>query len=777
MRFGLVRLGLGVLAILVMVIGCTPAAGDAPAALDDAETTVVTVQDVEGGITVEGVVEPARVVTLRTPVGGVLTDVPVEEGMEVHPGTVLVHVDTADAELAVRRTEAALAQAEAQLALAKAGARDEQVAMVAAQAEVADAAVAQATAQRDSVTAGLAQADLLAAQADLLAAQLTHEQADEAHDDTMTCYDVPTPDGGEREICPTLGTLEEMARAQMEATYAGLLAAQAQLDRVEAGTAPEVAVAQARVSATVAQREAAEAQLALAQAGARREEVAVAEAGVAQARAALAQAQELLDQHSIEAPFDGVVTDLPVASGDTVAQGAAVATVAALDQLRIRTTDLTELDVAEVAVGQPVVVNLDAVPDRPLPGTVARIDPQGLPSFGDVIYDAIIELDTVPDWVRWGMTAQVTWGPGTAESSTVGALSDRTVIVEGTVNPERSAELQFEAAGKVAEVLVEVGDSIQAGQPVARLRNANEQLALATAEFALATAEAELALAKSHTRPEEIAAAEANLAAAEAGLRQAVAARDELIAGVAEAEIAGVQAQLAQARARRRQLEAALLWAEGDGDDERADEVRDQIRSVDLSIAAFEVRLAALPAADAARLRSGHAGVRAAMAQVAVAQATLDLSLAGPSEESIAVAEAAVQQAEVDVAGAQLALARTQLVAPFDGTVTQLAIEVGDTVAIGQPVGVLADLADLRVETTDLTELDVVSVREGQRVSLIVDALPGQSWSGHVRRVGEQGVVLTGDVTYGAIIELDEPIPGLRWGMTVAATVGEAISP
>jgi hypothetical protein len=81
--------------------------------------------------------------------------------------------------------------------------------------------------------------------------------------------------------------------------------------------------------------------------------------------------------------------------------------LATLDRLQARTVDLTELDVARVAEGQPVVVKVDALPDAPLSGHVLRIDEQSEDYRGDVVYPVIVELDEDAPELRWGMTAMV----------------------------------------------------------------------------------------------------------------------------------------------------------------------------------------------------------------------------------------------------------------------------------------------------------------------------------------------------------------------------------
>ncbi|MCJ7549251.1 MAG: HlyD family efflux transporter periplasmic adaptor subunit [Anaerolineae bacterium] len=778
MREWIGKLGLVFLAVGVLATGCESVDDTAVRPAPATSIVPVVMQEEQESIFAEAVVEPARSVTLVASVGGAVKEVPMVEGDLVTAGSLLLRLDSDDAEVVVARAEAVLAEVEAQLALARSGTRTEQIAVVEAQLDVADAAVAQSAAQRDVATAGLAEADVLDAQAQLLQARLLHEQADSAHNDTMKCYDVAMPDGSELEICPTLGTIEEMSRSQLEAADAGAAAAQAQLDMVQARVAPKIDAARAGVLTAVANRDAVEAQLDLALAGARSEAISVAEAGVAQATVALAQARELLAQSRIVAPFDATLTDLPVEVGDAPAQGAPVATLATLDRLQLRTTDLTELDAVNVVVGQPVLVTFDAVPGQSLQGIVTQIDPQGRSQFGEVIYDVLIELDVPPEWMRWGMTAQVEIRTRTVDDVTLSAPvaetpaedGSRPVLVEATVVPQRSTVLQFAASGEISEVLIQVGVSVRAGDLLAVVGSDNQELAVAAAEAALLTAQAELALVHAGPLDADIAAAEANLAAGKAGLWQAVALRDQLSAGVAAAESAGVQAQLDGVSAQRRQLEAALHWAEGDGDDERASDVRDQLRANAATITALQARLAVLPIAAAARLREAGAGVAAAQGQVNAAQAALDLVLAGPTIESVRVAEAVVQQADAGLAAAVVALSRTELRAPAGGTITQVFVDVGDTVSPGRSVLVLADLAHLRIETTDLTELDVVHVYEGQPVRVTIDALPGESRLGHVLRIKPQSQVRGGDVVYPALIELDVSTPGLRWGMSAAVT-------
>jgi multidrug resistance efflux pump len=161
-------------------------------------------------------------------------------------------------------------------------------------------------------------------------------------------------------------------------------------------------------------------------------------------------------------------------------------------------------------------------------------------------------------------------------------------------------------------------------------------------------------------------------------------------------------------------------------------------------------------------------------ADVVSAEAALANLEAGATNEQIAVAEAGVKIAEAGVekaktgiTSAQAELAKTELIAPFDGTVGSLDIEEGEIVQSGAVAISLGDTSRWQIETDDLTEIDVVNVREGANVSISVDALPDAEFQGKVVRITPKSVTKAGDVTYTVLIDLTEgDTSRLRWGMT-----------
>jgi HlyD family secretion protein len=73
----------------------------------------------------------------------------------------------------------------------------------------------------------------------------------------------------------------------------------------------------------------------------------------------------------------------------------------------VKTTDLTEIDVVELAEGDPATVTLDAIPDMELKGNILSIGQSYSENQGDVVYEVTVLLTDNNPAMRWGMTAAV----------------------------------------------------------------------------------------------------------------------------------------------------------------------------------------------------------------------------------------------------------------------------------------------------------------------------------------------------------------------------------
>ena len=99
-----------------------------------------------------------------------------------------------------------------------------------------------------------------------------------------------------------------------------------------------------------------------------------------------------------------------VEAGMWLAAGQAVATLADTSQWYIETTDLTELDVVKINVGDSVTATLDALPDLELAGEVVAVARIYTEKSGDILYKVRVRLDDPPEEVRWGFTGLILFG-------------------------------------------------------------------------------------------------------------------------------------------------------------------------------------------------------------------------------------------------------------------------------------------------------------------------------------------------------------------------------
>jgi HlyD family secretion protein len=119
------------------------------------------------------------------------------------------------------------------------------------------------------------------------------------------------------------------------------------------------------------------------------------------------QAKAALDLYELRAPFAGTILSLDLSAGETAAPGKPVAFLADTAVWTVETKDLAEIDIAQVALEQSVIVKLDALPDEEFPGKVTAIDPVGKEHLGDMTYKVTVIIDKVDPRFMWNMTATV----------------------------------------------------------------------------------------------------------------------------------------------------------------------------------------------------------------------------------------------------------------------------------------------------------------------------------------------------------------------------------
>ena len=193
------------------------------------------------------------------------------------------------------------------------------------------------------------------------------------------------------------GPLKDAARAQLEMAKRQEQVAKANLD---GPSDLDIQEAEANLALAKAQVEQARRDVARWENGAPADQVAILQAQIA-------AAQATLDMASLKAPFDGTISDIHVHPGDVVAPGTMAFRIDALDTLYVD-VELSELDVAQVAVGQTATLTFDALPGKTYHGKVEEVALAGTPDrTGNVNFRVTVRMTDADRHVRPGMTAAV----------------------------------------------------------------------------------------------------------------------------------------------------------------------------------------------------------------------------------------------------------------------------------------------------------------------------------------------------------------------------------
>ena len=339
-----------------------------------------------------------------------------------------------------------------------------------------------------------------------------------------------------------------------------------------------------------------------------------------------------------------------------------------------------------------------------------------------------------------------------------------TIVTEGHFVPRDNLYLSFLVRGKVSEILVKQGDQITEGQALIRVGDSQQ--------------------------------AEAALTAVKLELISAQQVMDTLIR---TAGLGGAQSQMAYINAQKARLDAQLVWNRLDLKSiqtsiDNAQEVVDT-RKADLDTAQQDFdENKSKPTDDPARINSEDrlktaqtayddavrllliqtnrrdipkADLASAVTAEAEAERAYKNTLDGPDKDALALAQARLDNAKAQESAAQNAVDNYVLKAPFDGIVAEINVSVNQQVGPETWAIVVIDPSVWYVDTSDLTEYEVVNIEVGDTAIITVDVLPDVEMSGVIEQIAIAPKVQAGDVIYTVRLRVDDPNPQMKWGMTV----------
>jgi multidrug efflux pump subunit AcrA (membrane-fusion protein) len=356
----------------------------------------------------------------------------------------------------------------------------------------------------------------------------------------------------------------------------------------------------------------------------------------------------------------------------------------------------------------------------------------------------------------------------TPASTSIPVVQDSgSVIAQGNLVPKDYMYLVFPGGGHVADILVKQGDLVTAGQVLARM--GDRQLY------------------------------QANLTGAQLEVENAQQALNDL---KTNADISSTNTWIALLDANTRVIQSEIAWNNVDTTEyqKRIDDAEIRVTNTKKALddaqtefnknANLDANNPTLKAAETALNTAKHnhdtamyehdqliidrdrakANLQLANALQVEAQHEYDSTRTEPDPDQLTLAQMRLDNAQAHLTATQAALDNLDLKAPFNGTVVDVNVSVGELVGTDKWAILVADFSEWYVETSDMTEQKVVKISVGQGATITPDAIPDLQLTSEVTEVAGIFHMQAGDVLYQVRLRLNQFDPRVRWGMTVQIT-------
>ncbi len=132
----------------------------------------------------------------------------------------------------------------------------------------------------------------------------------------------------------------------------------------------------------------------------------MAEALVLEKKASWQRTLAEKDEVILHAPYDATIITNEATLGAYLNPHQKVILLADLSNLLIKTTNLSEREIVALEIGQNALVFIEAL-NLEIPAKITALAPRATPENNDMLYTATLQLDEIPDGLRWGMNVEI----------------------------------------------------------------------------------------------------------------------------------------------------------------------------------------------------------------------------------------------------------------------------------------------------------------------------------------------------------------------------------
>ncbi len=331
----------------------------------------------------EFTVLPIRNADIRAEIEGVIEEIAVDEGDRIDEGGLIARLSDRDHRAELRKTNAEIAEKQARLKMLRAGPRREEIELARKELE---------TARTRHEQAWKRYTEAKRMHAERLAKAITAiEKAEERLKYARSYLSIFQPLFAERIV-----SRKQLQEAEEQVAVRAKKLGEAQAEW-KAMVVDDLAEVRQAVAVAGKQQEEARGKLGILLAGSRQEEIEATEAEIARSEAQRGFLEEELQRVRVVSPLAGVITTpkLRERVGEHVTKGDLIAQVHALETVRAEVA-LSEKEIADVKVGQAVVLKARAYPERTFSGTVTAIAPAAVaqePAWAGKVVRVSTEID------------------------------------------------------------------------------------------------------------------------------------------------------------------------------------------------------------------------------------------------------------------------------------------------------------------------------------------------------------------------------------------------